>query len=66
MSVVRGLSDKDFLIAMILNRDFFKAFILFKQMVRIRIDLWTILLLSESNSCLAYAELRNVFLNRIP
>ena len=61
MSVVRGLSDKDFLIAMILNRDFFKAFILFKQMVRIRIDLWTILLLSESNSCRAYAELRNVF-----
>ena len=31
-------------------------------MARIRIDLWTILLLSESNSCRAYAELRNVFL----
>ena len=34
-------------------------------MVRIRIDLRTILLLSESNSWRAYAE-RNVFLNRIP
>ena len=65
MSVVRGLNHTDFLIEMILNRDFFKAFILFKQMVRIRIDLWTIVMLSEFNSCRNYAE-RNVFLNRIP